>query len=111
MFDLALSRKTLFSIQKELEKRSILSPSGNPRLERPTLSGILRNPIYAGRYYALKGQVREPKRRKGTTYGNTSIKHLPLDESVYLDGVEIVNPPINWEQYHQLAEIRKRIRN
>lgn len=105
IFDLALTGATYWDIQKAL--KGILSPNGSPEWDRSTIRGIVHNPIYAGRYYAEKHYVVEPKKRLVNSYGNSSAKTRPLEEAVYLPEVEIVNPPITWEQYLQILERRK----
>jgi len=108
ILDMAVKGATLFAIKKELEKRGILTPKGAASWNRSSLNHIVNNPTYAGRYYGLKRQVVEPKRRLGNTYGNSSTRDLPLNQAVYLPEVEIVNPPISWEQYQQMQERRQK---
>jgi hypothetical protein len=107
IFDLALSGATYFTIQKELKKAGRLSSKGLPEWDRASIRFIIHNPVYAGRYYALKRLVAEPKKRLGNTYGNSSARNIPLNEAVYLSEVEIVNPPITWEQREQILERRE----
>ena len=107
IFDLALTGATYFDIQKVLKKQGVLSPNGLPEWDRSTIRGIVWNPIYGGCYYAEKHYVVEPKKRLVNSYGNSSAKTRPLDEAVYLPEVEIINPPITWEQYLQILERRK----
>jgi len=107
IFDLAVNGATYFNIQKALKKRGTLSPNGLPEWDRSTIRSILYSPIYAGCYYALKHYVVEPKKRLVNSYGNSSAKTRSLDEAVYLPEVEIVNPPIAWDQYLQILERRK----
>lgn len=109
ILDLVLKGVTYRQIVKELGRRGILSPSGNLKWEQSTISStIARNPIYAGRYYALSKEVVEPKKRTGETCGNSSARTIPLDQRVYLPEVEILDPPITWEQYLQIQERVKR---
>jgi len=107
ILDLALTGATDFNIQKELKKAGKLSPRGLPLWDRSSISFIIHNPIYAGRYYALKRLVAEPKKRKGDTYGNSSARNVPLNNAIYLPQVEIVNPPITWEQREQILQRRQ----
>jgi hypothetical protein len=107
IFGLALIGATDYTIQKELKKAGKLTPKGLPEWDRSSISFVIHNPVYAGRYYALKRLVAEPKKRLGNTYGNSSARNVPLSEAVYLPEVEIVNPPITWEQYLQILERRK----
>ena len=107
IFDLALTGATNYAIQKELKKAGKLTATGLPEWDTSSVSWLIHNPIYAGRYYALKRPVTEPKNRRGKTYGNSSARNLPLPESFYLPEVEIVNPPITWEQREKILERRK----
>ena len=108
IFKMVLSGTPYLRICKELEKRGIPSPKGHIKWVRSTLSAIINNPIYAGKYYALKTEVKQPKNRRENTYGNSSHHRKPLEERVYLHEVEIVNPPITWEQYQQILEQLKK---
>jgi hypothetical protein len=108
MLNLATNGKTYNAIKGELEKRGIPSPSGSPKWDRSSIRFIIDQPVYAGRYYALKTSATEPKKRRGNTYGNSSNTDIPLEEAVYLPEVEVVNPPINWEQYQQIRERRRK---
>ncbi len=107
IFDLALTGATDWDVQKALKKQGILSPNGLPEWDRSTIAGVVKNPIYAGSYYAEKHYVVEPKKRLSNSYGNSSAKTRSLDEAVYLPEVEIINPPITWEQRKQILERRK----
>lgn len=102
IFDMALEGKTYDPIIKELKKRAILSPDGMDKWVKATISSILHNPVYAGRYYALKKEAVQPVTRKGVTYGNSSCRKLPLEQAEYLPEIEVVNPPITWEQRGQI---------
>lgn len=104
ILDMVLKGIPYSRIAKELEKRGVPSPSGNPTWRVSTLSRIIQNPIYGGRYYALGRQASMPLKRKGKPYGNSSTRHLPLEQRIYLEGVEIENPPITWEQFLQIQE-------
>jgi len=102
IFDMALQGKTYDPIIKELKKRAIVSPDGMDEWVKATISSILHNPVYAGRYYALKKEAVQPVIRKGVTYGNSSCRKLPLEQAEYLPEIEVVNPPITWEQRGQI---------
>jgi len=108
IFDTALQGKTYHPIIKELEARGILSPSGMSEWNKAAISSILHNPIYAGRYYALKKRAVKPVKRRGNTYGNSSTRILSLEQAVYLSQVEIVSPPITWEQRLQILDQLKK---
>jgi len=108
IFHLAVKGATYFDIQKELRKRVIPSPRGNPEWDRSSIACIVNNPVYAGRYYALKHEACEPKTRKVAKEGNTSSRSIPLEQATYLPEVKVINPPITWEQYLQLQERHRR---
>lgn len=109
IFNLVLSGASFDRVLKELKERGIHSPSGQPVWNKNAISNITHNPLYAGRYYALKGFVLPPKCRKSiNTYGNSSKKKKPLNESLYLPEVQVINPPITWNQREQiLAQIKQ----
>lgn len=111
IFDMLLDGKSYHPIIQELKKRGIPSPSGQPEWNKAALSNIVHNPTYAGQYYALKKIAVEPTKRKGTTYGNSSAKKVPLNEAHYLPEIEVIDPPVTWEQQqrilYQLAQHQK----
>lgn len=102
IFDMALAGQTYSPIIKELKRQGILSPGGVEEWSKATISSILHNPVYAGRYYGLKKEAIKPLNRKGMTYGNSSQKKLPFEQWVELPEIEIVNPPITWEQRQKI---------
>ncbi len=104
ILDMLLGGNTLDGIIAEFIKRGILSPTGLPEWNKATLSAIAHNPVYAGRYYALKKQAVPPIKRRGDTYGNSSQRKLPLEEAHYIPEIEIVNPPLTWEQRTQILD-------
>jgi hypothetical protein len=110
IFDRLLGGDSYKTIIKELRSRGILRPSGpDPKTgdtdwNSTTLSQFAHNPVYTGRYYALKKEAVTPKRRRGQTTGNSSVKSLPFEQQTYLREVEVVNPPITWEQRGQIVE-------
>lgn len=112
IFDLVLNQGWSYQpVMDELKRRGILSPTGQPEWNKSTLSGILHNPTYAGRFYALKSRVVEPSQPKKSSRVNSSQKRLPLSEAHYMPEIEVVDPPITWEQrgriLQQLAEHQK----
>lgn len=104
IFDMALEGQTYYPIIQELKKRGILSPDGLAEWNKATISSILHNPVYAGRYYALKKQAVRPVKRRGNSYGNSSQRKLPLEKAVYLPEIEIVDAPITWEQRFRIFD-------
>ena len=102
IFDMVLEGQTYHPVIQELGRKGILSPNGLMEWNKTTISSIVNNPVYAGRYYALKKQAVKPVRRRGNSYGNSSQRKLPLEEAVHLSEVQIVDAPITWEQRSQI---------
>lgn len=98
IFNMLLHGASYGPVIQELERRGILSPSGMEQWNKTVLSAIAHNPSYTGRYFALKKMAVEPAKRRTNSYGNSSVKLLPLDQALYMSEIEIVNPPITWEQ-------------
>lgn len=98
IFDLLLKGNGYTPVIRELKQRGISSPAGQEEWNKTTLSAIVHNPSYTGRYYALKKRAVEPTQRRGQTYGNSSCRKVPLEESVYIPEIKVVKPPITWEQ-------------
>ena len=98
VFDLVLNQGCGYQkVIDELRRRDILSPSGMPLWNKQTLSGILHNPTYAGRFYALKARACEPTERpKKSKRVNSSQRRLQLEDAHYLPNIEVVDPPISW---------------
>lgn len=113
IFDLVLNRGWSYQpVIDELKRRGILSPTGQPEWNKSTISGILYNPVYAGRFYALKVRSCEPTQRpKKNKRVNSSQRRLSLDEAYYMPNIEVVNPPIRWSDrekiFSQLADHQK----
>lgn len=104
IFDLALNGLGYTPIMRELASRAVWSPSGQPVWTKAALSAIFHNPTYAGFYFALKKEAVAPKTRRGTTSGNTSQRKLPPEEWTYIPEIEVVNPPINWDEHLQILD-------
>lgn len=98
IFDMLRDGASYGRVIQELKKRGVLSPSGMDEWNKTVLSAIAHNPSYAGQYFALKKVAVEPEKRRTNSYGNSSVKILPLDQAFYMPQIEIVNPPITWEQ-------------
>jgi hypothetical protein len=104
IFDELVAGASYTPIIRELARRGIPSPSGQQVWNKTALSNIVHNPTYAGRYFALKKVAVEPKERKTNSYGNSSCRKLPLEQAHFLPEVEIVDPPITWEQRGQIID-------
>ena len=98
IFQLLLEGKGYTKVIRELAQRGIPSPSGMAEWTKTAISSIVHNPIYAGRYFALKKVAVEPKKRKTNSYGNSSVKQLPLEQAHYMPEIEVIDPPITWQQ-------------
>lgn len=63
-----------------------------------TVAKILKNPIYGGRYYALKQEAKTPgTRHKSGTYRKSSSP-LPMESWVFLD-FPIESPVVSWADW------------
>lgn len=102
IFDMVLAGSGYLPVIQELKRRGQLSPRGKPEWNKTGISTILHNPVYAGRYYGLRKMAVEPKQRRGNTTGNSSSRKVPLEEAHLISEIEIVNPPITWEQREQI---------
>lgn len=104
IFELLLNGKSYDFVIRELAGRGISSPTGQKEWNKTGISNIAHNPTYTGRYFALKKVAVEPKKRRGNTYGNSSTIRKPLDQAHYMPNIEVVNPPITWEQRGLILE-------
>ena len=95
-------------IVRQLYESHIPSPAGNAQWCIQSVVGILKNPVYAGRYYALRRENVEPRNRVGNTYGKSSSCTLPLGQWTYLPTVEVINPPLTWEEW---LTVQRRLEN
>ncbi len=102
IFQMAMQRKPIRQICKEMVAKEIPPPKGGKEWHVGVVGTILRNPTYGGRYYALRYVAVEPKNRsKSDTYGKTSRKLQPREDWLYVD-FPIEAPPITWEQWETL---------
>lgn len=113
IFDLVLNQGWGYQLViDELKRMGILSPTGMTAWNKQTISSILHNPTYAGRFYALKVCSCEPTQRpKKSKRVNSSQRRLKLEEAHYMPNIEVVDPPIMWEDRDridaQLADHQK----
>jgi hypothetical protein len=87
------------AIVRELKSQDIPSPTGKDDWCIQTIWGIFRNPLYGGRFHALRREAAEPTRRMGNTYGKSSERWIPSENWEYLPEVEVVNPPLSWDEW------------
>jgi len=93
----ALSGVATRRIERELKSKGL-------SLCYQTIYGWLINPVYGGRYYALRRRAIEPISRRQNkdgrpTYGRSSSRRLPLEECEYISEIEVVNPPLTWDEW------------
>ncbi len=99
---MALAGFSTRAIQRALS--DVPTPRGGKQWSPRTITGILHNPAYGGRYYALRQAVKEPERRRKASYGKSSTKRLNLDEAHYLPDFQIIDQVVTWEEFQQVQE-------
>jgi len=99
IFDLALQGRPIRQICKELLRRAIRSSSGWAIWSPSSVYHKLTNPLYGGRYYALRTEAVTPRVRTRDTYGKSSVRDKDLSESVYLPNVVVESPVVSWEEW------------
>jgi site-specific DNA recombinase len=89
------------SICRDLVNEGITAPKGGKTWRPSTMSQILTNPVYGGRYYALRHEVKEPVRRRkpGETYGKTSARRKLLEDACWLKDFPVVSPIVAWDAW------------
>ena len=80
IWKLALAGSTLRSICQRLYSDGIRSPRGNPGWDASSIHGMLKNPTYAGRFYALRFVGTEPVKRVKATYGKHTMKTKDFED-------------------------------
>lgn len=103
IFDLALSGTKLKATCKELLLRGIPTPKGKVFWSPSSLRVIYHNPIYAGRFAALRYEKVLPKKRRKNTFGKTSYRVKPVEEWYFLEGL-VDNPVVTWEEFLAIQE-------
>jgi len=94
-------------IVKEMYALGIPSPTGKALWAQPVIRYMLANPLYGGRYYALRSEAIEPKERVSpSTHGKTSKRRKTLEDSVYVPAVVVKDPPLTWAEWERLQERR-----
>ena len=88
-------------ICRDLMADGVPAPKGGSRWAPATVFGILKNPVYGGRYYALRRERVTPKERRGDTYGHSSSTSRPLDEAELLD-FPVISPIVSWEEWESV---------
>lgn len=110
IFKFANNGKSYDFIIAELKRQGIPSPAGLLEWNKNTISTILRNPIYAGQYYAFKSEAVKPVKQNDKCYGKvkSSVKRLPQDQWHYIPEIEVKNPPITLDQRALLLDQLKK---
>jgi len=85
-------------------RRPIPSPTGKEWWGWRSIYVILTNPVYGGRYYALRRENIIPKQRRVEGYGKTGCRYRPLEEAVYIPEITVKQPPLTWEEWLTVQE-------
>lgn len=107
---MALDGTPLRRICRNLVEQGIPAPRGGVAWGTNTIHKILRNPIYAGRYYALRQETTKPKKRQkpGQTYGNSSVRARAPEDWHLLEDFPVIAPIVTWPEYEAVQERLKR---
>ena len=71
-----------------------------------TIGRILKNPIYGGRYYALRQEAKDTGMRRKVDSYRKSSSPLPFESWVLLD-FPILSPVVSWEDWE---EVQRKLR-
>ena len=86
-----------------LTKAGIPSPSGKEYWSATTISHMLRNPIYCGRYVALRTKSIAPRTRRGQTYGKSTQTFRDVNGQVPLPGL-VTEAAVNDEEFRRVQD-------
>lgn len=100
----ALAGKPIRKMCHELVIANIPAPRGGSAWYPGTIHTILTNPVYAGRYCALRSYAREPKARQKDTYGNSTCGRRPQEDWVWLDDFPVASPVVSWLEWEAVQE-------
>ena len=106
IWQLALEGVSMRGVVRELYAKGIPTKQGKKLWAVQVIHGILHNPVYAGRYYALRRRAVEPKKRRATTYGRSSQEWKPMEDWVHLPNVVVEQPVTTWDEY---TEVQSRL--
>ena len=104
IWKMALKRTPLRGICRSLVDQGIPAPKGGVAWNTPTVLRILKNPIYAGRYYALRMEAIDPTKRRSETYGRSSERRLEQEQWVHLDSFPVEDPLVTWTEWEAVQE-------
>jgi DNA invertase Pin-like site-specific DNA recombinase len=111
ILNLAIEGHSYDYIIAELKRRVTPSPGGLDEWNKHSISAIIHNPVYCGKFYAFKSEVATPKKRNGSSYGKSSVKRLSPDQWHYIPEIVVERPPITSEQREFLLnQLQKRIK-
>lgn len=89
----------------ELAQAGILAPRGGPTWNLSTIARILKNPAYAGRYAALRQEMKVPAtRRKSDTYRKSTSRRLPIEEWQFLPDFPVESPIVTWAEWELVQQ-------
>ena len=104
IWQMALSGTSLRSIVKALHDRGIRTARGRDFWRPKGLADLLHNPVYAGRYYAMRFTYKKNASGSAGTSRTIIDKLRPIDEWVHLPGVVVERPIVTWDQFLEVQE-------
>ena len=108
IWTLALSGKPMRGIATILYGRGIPSPRGCGAWRPKAIFRILHQPVYAGRYAAMRAtyQKYDPNNLNNgkNTYSQALAKFKPIDEWTFLPDVEVERPVVSWADFLAMQE-------
>jgi site-specific DNA recombinase len=113
----AVERCSIGEVCRRLQQRQILSPRGQPRWDRSTVGGILRNPAYRGEAHYGKTRMGPRRPRLRARRGQApqprdphSVYSTPVAEQIALTVPALVDESLFAAVAEQLEENRRRQR-
>ena len=104
IWEMALKGTPLRGICRSLVEQGIPAPKGGVAWNTPTVLRILKNPIYAGRYHALRTEAIGPNKRRADTYGRSSERRRDQNDWVHLEGFPVESPVVTWAEWEAVQE-------
>ena len=102
---LGLSGMSQRAIQKEFHQRGIKTATGREVWCKRSIANIWKNPVYAGRYAAMRSSNEKPVNSEGNRRYKRSVKkEKPMSEWVFLDNINVTKPVIAWDEFLFLQE-------
>lgn len=100
----ALDGQLIRKICHELVTSNVPAPRGGGAWYPGTIHTILNNPVYAGRFCALRSYAREPERRQKESYGKSTCGKRPESERVWLDDFPVIDPVVSWGEWNAVQD-------